>query len=136
LVTQLFTRVPKRIDTEDARDELREAIKARRAKARVPSLSANEKLDALCEEAAESFFADAATREREVLQALNRRAAAARLPYARVSALLVVVSTPEQAAEVEALLDPQAKAIGLGLAQGSRKDTIDDAIVVVALLAY
>jgi hypothetical protein len=49
---------------------------------------------------------------------------------------MTVVSAAEEATNIETLLDPKARGLGLGLAQGTRSDTIENAIAVVALIGY
>ena len=49
---------------------------------------------------------------------------------------MVLVSSLDEAAAVEGLLDPSVRALGLGVAQGSRPDTFENAIAVVVVLAY
>jgi hypothetical protein len=49
---------------------------------------------------------------------------------------MTLVSSLDEAAAIAELLDPAARAVGLGVAQGSRPDTIENAIAVVAILAY
>jgi hypothetical protein len=49
---------------------------------------------------------------------------------------MTVVAALDEVAGIEALFDPRARALGVGVAQGSREDTVDDAIAVVILIGY
>lgn len=135
LVTELFTQLPEPIDVEHGRDELAKRLAAKRKAAGLKEARDDQLMSRLCMETAQEFFSSGA-KERPLIEALSRKAASARLPYERVGALMLVVTSIEQASEVAALLDPKAKGIGIGVAQGTRDDTVDNAIAVVVLLGY
>jgi len=135
LVTELFTQLPEPIDVEQGRDELAERLAAKRKAAGLKEARDDELMSELCTATAREYFASDA-KERPLIEALSRKAAGARLPYNRVGALMLVVTSIEQASEVAALLDPKAKGIGIGVAQGTRSDTVENAIAVVVLLGY
>jgi hypothetical protein len=61
---------------------------------------------------------------------------AKKVRYAKLGALMTVVASVDEAATIDTLLDPAARALGLGLAQGTRADTYENAIAVVALIGY
>jgi uncharacterized protein YkwD len=135
LVTEVFTHLAERIDAEDARDQLIELLASKRAASGLKEARHDEVLSELCEAAAREFFASQA-QERPLIEGLSRKAAASKLPYQRLGALMMVVTSIEQASQVSALLDPKAKGIGIGVAQGTRSDTVENAIAVVVLLGY
>jgi uncharacterized protein YkwD len=135
LVTELFTQLPEPIDVEQARERLAEALAEKRKAAGYKEARDDEVMSALCTATAHEFFASG-SKERPLIEALSRKAAGARLPYERVGALMLLVTSIEQASEVAALLDPKAKGIGIGVAQGTRSDTVENAIAVVVLLGY
>jgi uncharacterized protein YkwD len=135
LVTEVFTLLAERIDSDDARDELIELLASKRAASGIKEARLDETMSELCEAAAREFFASQ-TEERPLIEGLSRKAAASKLPYQRLGALMMVVSSIEQASQVSALLDPKAKGIGIGVAQGTRSDTVENAIAVVVLLGY
>jgi len=135
LVTEVFTHLAQRIDAEDARDELLELLASKRAASGQKEARHDEAMSELCEAAAREFFASQAE-ERPLIEALSRKAAASKLSYQRLGALMMVVTSIQQASQVSALLDPKAKGIGIGIAQGTRSDTVENAIAVVVLLGY
>lgn len=135
LVTQLFMRVARRIDVDDAPDRLLARIRAARAQRHLRALADDDALAEVCADAADAFFDSNASRE-ELSARLGSTAQALRLPYRRMRAVVLVTDALDQAAKLDAFLDPDATAIGIGVAQGTRADTTPDAIVVVALLAY
>lgn len=136
LVTEVFTRVPERLgDLDDARDELLSRLASKREAGGLREARHDEKMSDLCAAAAREYFASG-TQDRPLIEALSRKAAGTKLPYKRLGAMMMVVSSIEQASEVAALLDPEAKGIGIGIAQGTRRDTVENAIAVVVLLGY
>ena len=88
--------------------------------------------------AADAYFrvSEGSSRQ-EMTEQLNRRAAQkAGGRYTRLAALMTVVTRLEEAAGISALLDPRARGIGIGVAQGTRSDSVENAIVVVILIGY
>ena len=58
------------------------------------------------------------------------------LIFRRVAVLATVVSRVSDAGALEPLLDPEIGAVGIGVAQGSRRDTPPNAVFVVFVLGY
>jgi uncharacterized protein YkwD len=137
LVTQVFVRLAQPLDVDDAPDDLLEAINRERERRRLEELDQDEALSALCGTAAREYFTAPSGRTRQqMVEQLNRRAAGRQGRYSKMAALLTVVTSLEEAAAIDALLDPAARAVGIGVAQGTRADTIEDAIAVVVLIGY
>jgi uncharacterized protein YkwD len=137
LVTELFTRFAQPIDVGKAPAQLREALNRERVRRGLPELRDDAALSELCAQAAREFFqAPRHEAQREVVVRLNQRAASSHPPYPRLGALMTVVTSLDEATTLTALLDPKARALGLSVAQGTRDDTIERAIVVVALIGY
>ncbi len=137
LVTELFARFAHPIDVEQAPARLGEAVTRARARRGLPALERDVALDELCAQAAREFFmAQAHESIQEVVDHLNQRAARSHPPYTRLGALMTLVSSLDEAATLDALQDPHARAIGLGIAQGTRDDTLEHAIAVVVLIGY
>ncbi len=137
LVTQLFVRLAEKIDVDDAPDDLLEAINRERQRRKLRELEMDDALSTLCEASAREYFTAPAGRTRQqMVEVLNRNAASKQQRYSKMAALLTVVTSLEEAASIDALLDPAARALGIGVAQGTRADTIEDAIAVVVLIGY
>jgi hypothetical protein len=51
-------------------------------------------------------------------------------------AAAVVISGVDDALQLEPWFDPKARALAIGLAQGTRAETFENAIILVALIAY
>jgi uncharacterized protein YkwD len=137
LVTEVFVRRALPIDVGDAPDELLDLINAERVRRGARPLVADSTMAAHAGDTARAFFAGSSQSRQQLVEALNRKAAAKpSARYSRLAALLTVVGALSEARAIDALLDPQARAVGFGVAQGTRPDTIPNAIVLVALVAY
>jgi uncharacterized protein YkwD len=137
LVTEVFVRRAVPIDVDDAPDALLDLINAERVRHGARPLVVDGNMAALAEGTASAFFAGGAQSRQQLVEALNHKAASKpSARYSRLAALLTVVGALSEAQEIDALLDPRARAVGFGVAQGTRPDTIPNAIVIVALVAY
>jgi hypothetical protein len=136
LVTELFVRLASKIDQGDAPETLLDAVNREREKLGRKPLVDDDTLSSLCEPEARAYFSSAADPDQTRVERLSQQASKTRLRYTRLATVLTVVSSLEEAARIDTLLDARAKGLGLGIAQGTRADTIEDAIVVVALVGY
>ncbi|MDH5671510.1 MAG: CAP domain-containing protein [Myxococcales bacterium] len=136
LVTLVYSQFAKIIDTGNAPAELLSRINAERERRGAPPLELDETLSAHCQQAAERFFSRQAPAREPLLQRLSQESAKAGLPYRRLGAMLTVVASLEDAAGIDSLLERSIAGLGLGIAQGTRSDTMEDAIAVVAIVAY
>lgn len=136
LVTEVFARFAQPIDPRRASAQLLAAIaRARSAHGHKP-LQHDAALSELCERAAQRFFQDAALSKEQLVEQLNQEAAATHPRYAQLLGAAVLITAVEDAGTVGPWLDPKARAIALGLAQGTRSDTYENAILLVALVGY
>lgn len=137
LVTEVFTRRAVRIDVDDAPDDLLDLINAERVRRGIDPLVADDDLAELADGTARAFFAPAPLSNDELVQALSRKAAAKPSSrYKATAALMTLVSALPDARGISALLDPKARGVGFGVAQGTRPDTMPEAIAIVVLLGY
>lgn len=136
LATQVFARIPTRLDADDDRAAWLQTVAAQRDKQGRKPLSHDEAMSALCDAAARRYFGAPEISDRALLEQLTRSADATHPPYKRLTAIMTVVTSVEEAAALEPLSDPKARAVGIGLAQGTRASTVDDAIAVVVLVGY
>lgn len=133
LATQLFIRVTPKL-SGDAAELLLDKVNALRGPARRPALQTEPELRALATRAAARCFEPGASDStvvdavRDELQRISHRLA--------VSGVLIVLgSSLEELAQVDALLDPQQKRAGIGLTQGQRPNTMPNTICGVFVLA-
>lgn len=136
LVTQIFVRKAAAIDLADARKKLLDAINAsRRSKGQKPLVS-DPNLEAAADDGAKAYFADPSLDQRGVVSRASRTAQMHALTFARVGSVMIVVDDIEDALRVESALDADARAIGIGIAQGDRPDVPPSSIAVVVLLGW
>jgi uncharacterized protein YkwD len=135
LATEVFVRLAQRIDLEAAPEASHEVIDAARKRRRLDALDEDATLTKIAAAAAKAFFREGVAQD-VLARRTGAQAKAARPPYASMGALIVLVDSLDELAQVDALLDPKATAAGIGVAQGTRADTARDAIVVVVLLGY
>jgi uncharacterized protein YkwD len=137
LVTEVFVRRALAIDVADAPDQLLDMVNAERVRRGTRPLVADGNMAALADGTARAFFAGDPGSRQQLVEALNRKAASKpSARYTRLASLLTVASALSEVRAIDALLDPQARAVGFGVAQGTRPDTIPNAIVIVALVGY
>jgi uncharacterized protein YkwD len=136
LVTEVFARFAKKIDVDDATATLFEAVNAERVRRGLRALVRDAAMADLSAATARRFFDEPRSDRQRLVEQLNKATAQKRLGYDRIGTLMTVVSAAEEATNIETLLDPKARGLGLGLAQGTRSDTIENAIAVVALIGY
>ncbi len=136
LVTEVFARMAEKIDSEEAAEQLFSAINEERTRRGQKSLELVDSLAEECTKTARAFFqARPGSANQPLVATLSESAGRRSLPYTRLSALMLIVTKVQEAATLDAVLDPQARAIAIGIAQGTRDDTPQNAIAVVVLIA-
>ncbi len=136
LVTELFIRVIPSIDLDDAPEQAAEIINRMRKAKGAPPLELDDTLSEHAQEAAEAYFEQARISDNALVARTSRQLKTLDLPYRRLGTLMTLVSSLAKTAEVDALADPSLTAMGLGVAQGTRKDTLPNAIAVVVVMAW
>jgi uncharacterized protein YkwD len=136
LVTEVFARFTHPIDLKEASAQLLLGISREREKRGLAALQHDAALSQRCERAATSFFQPARPTKEQVIERLNRDAASAHPRYTQLMAAAVVIGGVDEAMQLEPWFDPKARALAIGLAQGTRADTFENAIILVALIAY
>ena len=136
LATELFVRLGSTIDVTAAPAELLEKLNAARAQHKLRALTLEPALSQLAAQGAAELFASAAATQKTIVEHVSRQASSRARGYKRLATVMILVSSLDEAAALDALLDPAARGVGLGVAQGSRKDAIENAIAVVAVIAY
>ena len=136
LVTEVFARFSHKTDLNEATSQLWSGIAREREKRGLPALQRDTALSQRCERAAVSFFQPALPTKEQVIERLNRDAASAHPRYTQLMAAAVVIGAIDEAIQLEPWFDPKARALAIGLAQGTRADTFENAIILVALIAY
>jgi len=136
LVTEVFARFTPKTDLKDATSALLSGITREREKRGRKPLQHDSALSQRCERAAASFFQSPLPTKEQVIERLNREAASTKPSYSQLMAAAVVIGGVDEAIQLEPWFDPKARALAIGLAQGTREDTFENAIILVALIAY
>lgn len=136
LVTEVFARFAQPTDLAAAQAQLIAAIASERKRRGLGALKHDETLSERCTRAAHSFFQAQAPSKEQVIERLNRDAAATGPRYSQLLAAAVVIGGIDEATRLDPWFDPKARALALGLAQGTRSDTFENAIILVALIGY
>jgi uncharacterized protein YkwD len=131
VVTELFAEFPERIELASAKPELLSMVNAARVKRGAATVALDSGLCALAGQAAERFVRDPAATEQTVLAATDRELGHFSLAYRRVHSVLVLARRLQDAAALEPGLDPAARGLGIGIAQGERAGASVLAVVLL-----
>ncbi len=134
--TELFVRMVRPIDVEGAPARLLGMLNNMREARGADWLEADEHLAGVARVSVARFFGDPEMTQQDVVDDANRELKKFAVAYARVSALMVLVSSLDEAVRLEPALDPTAKFVGVGVMQGSRPDTDSNVIGVVWVLGW
>lgn len=133
LVTEVFTRATPKL-SGDAADALLSRINARRKQLGRAPLTSDDTLNELAARTAGRYFAEPPPADQDLMQSVRDQLVKAKLPARSVGAVLTVASSVQELSELDAVLEPGLKLIGVGLSQGTRADTPENALCAVFLL--
>jgi uncharacterized protein YkwD len=133
LVTEVFTRATPKL-TGDAAEDLLSRINAKRKSLGRAPLESDDALNGLANRTAARYFSSPAPGDAALMQTVREQLPKLKLEARSVGAVLTVASSLEELSEIDAVLEPGVKWIGLGLSQGSRPDTPENALCAVLLL--
>lgn len=136
VVTQVFVRMNRKVDVQAAENRLHQLINSTRQSRDAGALTHDKHLRSAAQWAAEEFFRDDTVEQDEVVNLATRRLRRFALKYKKVAGLVAVVNRVEEAANFEPTLDPEVTMIGVGVTQGTRRDTVANAVVVVIMFAW
>ncbi|MBI4510608.1 MAG: hypothetical protein HY698_13325 [Deltaproteobacteria bacterium] len=132
-VTEVFFRVPPKLDAQAARSAARKALAEKRARAGLAELSVDPELDLIAQEHAATIARGGSRESAAAVSARRVEALAGR--FRTVVTIVAVVGDPEDAAATEAVKERAYPYHGLGVAQGHDPHIGDGAVFVVVLLA-
>lgn len=136
LVTELFLRFAQQIDTAAARNELFEMVNRARVARGATALTLEPNLVRAADEAAAQFFTEPTLSQSDTVDRASASLRRYSIAFRRVGGLMAVVSSVDEAGQLEPALDGDVDQIGIGVAQGSRPDTGPNAIAVVIVLGW
>jgi hypothetical protein len=136
LVTEVFARFAETIDAEDAPGTLLSLINRARAARGAPGLEHDPNLQAAAQQAAEDYFEDTSLSQEDAVGLATTGVRRFAIAFRRVLGVMAVVNELEEASRLEPALDAEVRAVGLGIAQGTRPDTQSNAIAIVIVLGW
>ena len=136
IATQLFMRFALPIDVAAAPAEVLAAIGRARAARGAPALQSDENLRAAAQRAAEGFFLDPSLSQSDVVDRAGAGLGGFAMMFRRLGGVMAVVATLDEASTLEPTFEDDVSYVGIGVAQGSRPDTGENAIAVVILLGW
>lgn len=136
LATQVFIRQASAIDVASAPQRLLEQINAARTARGAPEMRMDENVQRAAQEAAEAFFADPALDQQGTTERATQSLRRFAIAFRRLGAVMAVVSSLEEARQLEPALDDTVQVAGIGVAQGDRPDHPPNSIAVVIVLAW
>lgn len=136
IATELFMRFALPIDVPAAPAAVLAAIGRARAARGASALESDENLRAAAQRAAEGFFLDPTLSQSDVVDRAGAGLGGFSMMFRRLGGVMAVVATLDEATTLEPTFEDDVRYIGIGVAQGSRPDTGENAIAVVILLGW
>jgi uncharacterized protein YkwD len=134
LVTELFARLDQSLDASLAEPNLLSELNAARAQRGYSALTLDRDLSDVARSGAQQFFADPHATEQSVVDHTHEQLSRFAVAYSRVNAVLAVTRELTQVATLEPTLDPEARGVGIGIAQGEREG--GRVLAVMVVVAY
>ncbi len=136
IVTEVFIRMSERVDLTGAPERLVTLINRARSARGAPALSLEEHLGEAAQRAADEFFRDPSLSQQDAVDDASGSLRRFAIAYRRIGGVMAIVASVDEAGALEPALDPDVRAAGIGVAQGTRPDTGPNAIAVVIVLAW
>lgn len=136
VATQVFVRMAQEIDVAAAPAELIALINQGREARGARPLEGDQNLSAAAQQAAQDYFGDGDLTQQDAVDQASGQMRRFAIAFRRVGGLMVVVSTVDEASQLEPTFDPEVRYVGIGVAQGNREDHPPNSIAVVILLGW
>jgi uncharacterized protein YkwD len=136
LVTEVFIEVTQSIDTAAAPAQLLERLNRARTARGAPAMRLEQNLSNAAQEAAAAFFAEPTSTQQDTVDRASASLRRFSIAYRRIGGVMAVVTSLDEAQQLEPALDDTVRVCGIGVAQGTREDTGPNAIAVVIVLAW
>lgn len=136
LATEVFVRMNRAQDLNDAPSRLVAMINEGRHARGAPELEADPNLMEAAGEAAQAYFSNPDQTRQDTVDDASAGLREFAIAFSRVGGLMTVVNTIGEASRLEPTFDPEIAYIGIGIAQGTRPDTPPNSVAVVILLAW
>jgi uncharacterized protein YkwD len=136
VATQVFVRMVPEIDVAAAPGQLLASINRARQARGAPALDADPNLERAARDAAVAFFADPTKTQQDIVDNASAGLRRFAIQFRRIGGVMAVVNDLSEAAALEPTLDREVRYVGIGVAQGTRPDTVPNAVAVVIMLGW
>jgi uncharacterized protein YkwD len=143
VATEDFGGVARSIDVGAAPAEVLRAINAERARVGAAALVVDPLLGKAASRGAARFFGDPASTQQQVVSSVNEelvRPVNGSSPISKrmraAQSFLFAVISVDRTPKMDKMVDPSARYVGIGVAQGSRPDTGPSTIAIVVVLGW
>ena len=136
VATELFLRFAHPIDVAAGPASVLELINHARTARGAHAMRADANLAAAADAAAREFFTTPTMTTQDAVDHASTSLRRFSLQFRRLGGVMAVVTALEEAGELEPSFDADVDSVGIGVAQGTRPDTGENAIAVVIMLGW
>jgi len=136
VATEVFVRMNREVDLDDATEELLALINDNRRRRGASPVELDPNLQRAAQRGAEQYFSEPDLTQQDVVDEASASLRRFAIAFSRVGGLMAVVGRIEEAGRLEPTFDGELRYVGIGVAQGSRPDAPSNSIAVVIMLAW
>jgi uncharacterized protein YkwD len=136
IATEVFLRFAQPIDVAAAPQTVLDAINHARVARGAPAVTMEPNLQGAADAAAREFFTDPSITTQDAVDHASTAMRRFSLAFRRLGGVMAVVTVLDEAQELEPSFEADVNYVGIGVAQGTRPDTGENAIAVVIMLGW
>jgi uncharacterized protein YkwD len=136
IATEVFLRFAQPIDVSAAPQTVLDAINHARTARGARAVSMEPNLQQAAQDAASAFFSHPSMTTQDAVDQASTAMRRFSLAFRRLGGVMAVVTVLDEATELEPSFEEDVDYVGIGVAQGSRPDTGENAIAVVIMLGW
>jgi uncharacterized protein YkwD len=136
VATEVFLRFARPIDVASAPQTVLDAINRARTARGAHALESEQNLQHAADEAARAFFANPSMTTQDAVDQASTAMRRFSIAFRRLGGVMAVVTVLDEATELEPSFEEDVNYVGIGVAQGTRPDTGENAIAVVIMLGW
>jgi uncharacterized protein YkwD len=136
IATEVFLRFAQPIDVSGAPQTVLEAINHARTARGARALTMEPNLQSAADAAAREYFSTPSMTTQDTVDHASTAMRRFSLAFRRIGGVMAVVTVLDEATELEPSFEADVDYVGIGVAQGTRPDTGENAIAVVIMLGW
>jgi uncharacterized protein YkwD len=136
LVTEVFIQIAQAIDVAAAPAQLLERMNRARVARGAPEMRIDTNVQQAAQHAAEQYFSNPSLDQAATTELATQELRRFSIAFRRLGGVMAVVSSLEEAQQLEPTLQDDVRVCGIGVAQGTRPDSGPNAIAIVIVLAW